>query len=71
MARRLLAVLAAFVLIVGQAGAALASAAASGGQHGPTASAPIDKKLLSDFGKGSQRFIVEFATKADLRTAAT
>ncbi len=71
MARRLLAVLAAFVLIVGQAGAALASATASGGQHGPTASAPIDKKLLSDFGKGSQRFIVEFATKADLRAAAT
>src|SRR5258705_2300893 len=70
MARRLLAVLAAFVLIVGQAGATLACSAVTGGQHGTTASAPIAKKPLSDFGKGSQRFIVEFASKADLRAAA-
>jgi subtilisin family serine protease len=71
MARRLLAVLAAFVLIVGQAGAALATVTALGGQQAATTSAPIDKKLLSDFGKGTQRFIVEFASKADLRAAAT
>jgi subtilisin family serine protease len=70
MARRLLPVVAAFVLIVGQAGAALASASATGGPASATASAPIDKGLLAAFGKGDQRFIVEFASKADLRAAA-
>lgn len=70
MAGRLLAVVAAFILIVGQAGAALAVAAANGGHQAAAASAPIDKSLLAAFGKGNQRFIVEFAAKTDLRAAA-
>jgi subtilisin family serine protease len=69
MARRLLAVVAAFILVIGQAGAALATAGGASGQRAAN-SAPIDKKLLGDFAKGDQRFIVEFTSKADLRPAA-
>jgi subtilisin family serine protease len=70
MTRRLFAVLAAFVLIVGQAGTALAAASSSGSQAANSSAAPIDKTLLAQLDKGTSRFIVEFASKADLRAAA-
>ena len=67
MARRLFAALAACVLIVGQAGSALATTSAR-----PAAtSAPVDSALLAALqGGGTQRFIVEFASKADLHGAS-
>ena len=71
MAGRLLAVVAAFLLSLGQVGSALAASAAStssGGRSGAV-SAPIDKSLLAAFEDGEQRFIVEFEAKADLRGA--
>jgi len=70
MARRLVAVTAAFVLVLGQAGAALAAAAATNGGQQSATSAPIDKSLLAALDSGGvDRFIVEFTAKPDLRGA--
>ena len=71
MARRLVAVTAAFVLVLGQAGAALAAAAATNGGQLGAATAPVDPKLLTALDAGStDRFIVDFTAKPDLRGAA-
>ena len=64
MARRLLAVVAASILLAGQAGAAVAGTAR------PASGAPIAANLIAALAQGDQRFIVEFASKADLRGAA-
>ena len=71
MPRRLLAAMAAILLVAGQAGSALAAATAAKGAAGPAASAPIQKGLLGDLASGkADRFVVEFSAKADLRGAA-
>ncbi|HEX5013824.1 MAG TPA: carboxypeptidase regulatory-like domain-containing protein [Candidatus Limnocylindrales bacterium] len=68
MPRRALAVVAAILLVVGQAQSALAGAAAARGTGGPAASAPIGKGLLEALdAKTADKFVVEFASKADLR----
>jgi len=68
MPRRALAVVAAILLVVGQAQSALAGAAAANGGGGPAASAPIGKGLLEALdAKKTDKFVVEFASKADLR----
>lgn len=69
MARRLLAVIAAFVLVIGQAGATLASGAATGRAADGSAAAPIDRGLQAELDQGATRFIVQFSAKADLRAA--
>ena len=71
MARRLVAVTAAFVLVLGQAGAALAAAAVTSGGQRTATSAPIDKSLIAALDSGGvDRFIVEFTAKPDLRGAS-
>ena len=71
MPRRLLAAVAAVVLVVGQAGSALAGASAGNGPGGAAASAPIGKGLIEALNaKKLDRFVVEFSTKADLRGAS-
>ena len=71
MPRRLLAAVAAFVLVAGQAGSALAAATAARGAAAPAASAPIQKGLLENLASGkADTFVVEFSAKADLRGAA-
>ena len=52
MPRRLLAAMAAILLVAGQAGSALAAATAAKGAAGPAASAPIQKGLLGDLASG-------------------
>jgi subtilisin family serine protease len=70
MPRRLLAAFAAVVLVVGQAGSALAAASAARGPGAPATSAPIQKGLLEKLATGkTDTFVVEFAAKADLRGA--
>ncbi len=70
MARRMLGVLAAFVLVVGQSGSALAVPAANGGQASAGTSAPVESGLLAALDSGAaDRFVVEFSAKPDLRGA--
>ena len=63
MARRAAVLLAAFILVIGQAGFALAASPPT-----PT-TAPIDKALQKALQAGPARFIVEFAATPDLRGA--
>ncbi len=71
MARRLLAAIAAVLLVVGQAGPALGAAAANGGQASAATSAPVDKSLLGALDSGAaDRFVVEFTAKPNLTGAA-
>ena len=71
MPRRLLAAMAAILLVAGQAGSALAAATAAKAAAGPAASAPIQKGLLENLASGkADAFVVEFSAKADLRGAA-
>jgi subtilisin family serine protease len=67
MARRVVAVLAACMILVGQAGAALAAA-----NPGPRASAaPVEGTLLAALASGkANQFVVEFSAQPDLRGAA-
>ena len=59
------------LLVVGQAGSALAGASAGNGPGGAAASAPIGKGLIEALNaKKLDRFVVEFSTKADLRGAS-
>ena len=71
MAARALAFFAVAFLVVGQVSAAPApptdGSALSDIQN---AAAKIDKGLLAKFGEGTQRFIVEFKAKADLKSAS-
>ena len=71
MPRRLLAAVAAILLVVGQAGSALAAASAGSGPGGAAASAPIGKGLVEALdARTTDRFVVEFTAKADLRGAS-
>ncbi|HEY6570563.1 MAG TPA: carboxypeptidase regulatory-like domain-containing protein, partial [Candidatus Limnocylindrales bacterium] len=71
MARRQLAVLAAFALLIVQAGGALAAPTAGASPGGGTASAPIAKGLVAALNaESTDRFVVQFAAKADLDGAA-
>ena len=71
MSRRLIAVVTAFVLVIGQAGAALAATAATQAPARGPASAPIDQELLAALRDGSvDRFVVEFGAKANLAGAS-
>src|SRR4029078_4351701 len=68
--RRLLAAFAAVVIVVGQAGSALAAASAARGPGAPATSAPIQKGLLEKLATGkTDTFVAEFAAKADPRAA--
>ena len=71
MAARILAVLAAALLVVGQVSAApVAQPNGPGLERGRVAvPAPIDKGLLAKFSEGKQRFIVDFSAKANLKAA--
>ena len=69
MAARILAVFAAAFLIVAPVSAATIANTTSHDRGGVQSAAPIDKKLLAKFKDGKQRFVVEFAAKADLRAA--
>ena len=71
MPRRLLAAVAAVVLVAGQAGSALAAARATPGSGGVATAAPIQKGLLQNLDSGKvDKFVVEFASKADLAAAS-
>lgn len=70
MVRRSVAVLCAVVLVLGQVGAALAAASTTRAAQAAT-SAPIADGLVEALESGStDRFVVEFAAKADLRGAS-
>ena len=70
MPRRILAALAAVFLIAGQTGSALAAVWTGSGGGGPASSAPIQKGLVESLDAGTaDKFVVEFASKADLRAA--
>jgi subtilisin family serine protease len=71
MTARILAVLAALLLVVGQVAAAPVAqpTGPSLNRGGVPIPAPIDKSLLAKFSEGKQRFIVEFSAKADLKSA--
>ena len=71
MARRLLAALAALAFLIVQAGGVLAAPAGGGAQGGDAGSAPVSKGLLVALESGAtDRFVVEYAAKADLKSAA-
>lgn len=71
MGTRLLAAVAALLLVAGQVAAGSAPLAPSGDSaKAAPPKATIDKALLQAFSEGDQRFVVEFAAKADLRAAA-
>ncbi|HET9346132.1 MAG TPA: carboxypeptidase regulatory-like domain-containing protein [Candidatus Limnocylindrales bacterium] len=71
MRRRVFAVMAAVLLVAGQAGSTLAAVWSGSGGGGLAASAPIDKGLVEALSAGSaDYFVVEFTAKADLRGAA-
>ena len=71
MPRRLLAAIAAILLVAGQAGSVLGAVSAGRGAGGTAASAPIGKGLVEALdAKTTDRFVVEFTSKADLRGAA-
>ena len=71
MPRRVFAVMAAVLLVAGQAGSTLAAVWSSSGGGGPAASAPIQKGLVEALNaKTTDRFVVVFTAKADLRGPA-
>ena len=71
MARRQLAVLAAFALLIVQAGGALAAPTAGASPGGGANAAPMAKGLVAALNSESiDRFVVEFSAKADLDGAA-
>ena len=71
MARRFLSLLAAFALVMSQAGGALAASAPRGAAAPGSVAAPIDAELLGALEAGTaDRFVVEFTAKADLRGAS-
>ena len=71
MARRQLAVLAAFALLIVQAGGALAAPIAGASPGGGANAAPIQKGLVAALNSESiDRFVVQFSAKADLDGAA-